>query len=319
MPSSSKNEETIIKDISDLQNMERDLFSSLETNTSLTKEQQDKILEQISKLSAMRGNLYKTLYDMNKFYENALETSVDTLTEQVEAIGIVEKELNTAKQRLNMLQSNKNDKIRLVEINDYYGNKYTEHSNFMKIIIYTLIPVIILTVLNKHYILPNNIFYVLVIIVAAIGAVIGWNAFFSIIRRNNMNYQTYDWYFNPSTAPPPPSNVDLTDPWVTDSTTETCIGADCCSSTQTFDPNTNLCVSSTCAESFELLGVEEAALYNHHYNNSTGGSSLKNDPSVTESMIESCLIKQANDKYKPDVHLEAAEPNSVYSPYSSYL
>ena len=35
----------------------------------------------------------------------------------------------------------------LVEINNYYGDKYAEHSEIMKIIIFTLVPVIIITLL----------------------------------------------------------------------------------------------------------------------------------------------------------------------------
>ena len=293
MPNFSSNDEAIVSDIIELQQMEQDLFSSLETNTTLSSSQQNKILDQIAQLSIMRSNLYQTLSGINNFYESALETSTGTLKEQVVAIGIVESELNQAKQRLNMIQNDRNDKIRLVEINDYYGEKYTEHSTFMKIIIYTLIPVIILTVLNKKNLLPNNIFYVLIIIVSVIGVVVGWNTFFSIIARNNMNYQTYDWYFDPATAPPPGANTG--DPWVTKS--PTCIGAACCSTNQTFDDSTNLCVINTnTTENFEVIGLESAS---HPPPSKTGGAK----GNITEGMIESVLQKQAYDKYKPDVNL----------------
>ena len=53
-----------------------------------------------------------------------------------------------------MLNLKKNNKMRLVEINDYYGDKYAEHSQLMKIVIFTLIPVIILAILNKN---PNEL------------------------------------------------------------------------------------------------------------------------------------------------------------------
>lgn len=307
MPNFANNDEAIVSDIIDLQKMEQDLFSSLETNTTLSSSQQNKILDQIAQLSIMRSNLYQTLSGINNFYESALETSAGTLKEQVVAIGIVESELNQAKQRLQMLQNDKNDKIRLVEINDYYGEKYSEHSTFMKIIIYTLIPIIILTVLNKKNLLPNKIFYVLIIIISVIGVVIGWTSFFSIITRNNMNYQTYDWYFDPTSAPQPIANT-AGDPW-TSSNSSTCIGSACCSTNQTFDASTNLCVINTTAsssnsyayanttENFDVIGLESTS---HPPPTKIGGGAKGN---ITEGMIESVLQKQAYDKYKPDVNL----------------
>jgi hypothetical protein len=294
MPNFSNNDETIIADIIDLQKMEQDLFSSLETNSSLSSSQQNKILDQISQLSSMRGNLYQTLSGINNFYENALETSVGTLKEQIVAIGIVESELNQAKKRLKMLKNDRNDKIRLVEINDYYGEKYAEHSQFMKIVIYTLIPIIILTVLNKKNILPNNIFYVLVILISVIGAVMGWTVFFSIVTRNNMNYQTYDWYFDPNTAPQPSTNPNnAIDPWLT-TPSISCIGAACCSSNQTFDASTNLCVNTI--ENFDVIGLDSMQ---HQPPSKLGGAKSN----ITESMIESILKKQDPNKYKADVNL----------------
>ena len=44
---------------------------------------------------------------------------------------------------------------------------------------------IILAILNKNSILPNTIYYILVIIIAAIGAYFFWLRFGSIITRDN--------------------------------------------------------------------------------------------------------------------------------------
>jgi polysaccharide deacetylase 2 family uncharacterized protein YibQ len=76
---------------------------------------------------------------VNNYFESALNTSIGSLKEQVVAIGIVENELNRAKKRLEILEEEKNNKIRLVEINNYYGDKYAEHSQLMKIVIFILI------------------------------------------------------------------------------------------------------------------------------------------------------------------------------------
>ena len=123
-PNIAQNNEQILNDIQSLQQMEQQLFNNLETNTTLTPQQQLQIVEKMNQLSNMRINLYQTLSGVNNFFENALSSSIGTLREQTAAIGIVESELNQAKQRLEALQAEKNNKIRLVEINEYYGDKY---------------------------------------------------------------------------------------------------------------------------------------------------------------------------------------------------
>ena len=218
LPNISQNNEQILNDIQSLQKIEQDLFTSLETNTNLTPQQQEKIIEKMNRITNMRINLYTTLSGVNNFYGNALNSSAITLKEQSAAIGIVESELNRSKKRLQLLEEEKNNKIRLVEINDYYGDKYAEHSQLMKIIIFTLVPVIILTLLKSKGILPNAIYNILVGIISLIGAYFMWTRYASIITRDNMNYQEYDFYFDPNTATTSSTTTDTNDPWVSSST-----------------------------------------------------------------------------------------------------
>jgi hypothetical protein len=243
LPNVQQNNEQILSDIQSLQQMEQQLFNSLETNPNMTTEQQQKVVDKMNQLSNMRVNLYQTLSGVNNYFENALNTSVGSLKQQVAAIGIVESELNKAKRRLEILEEEKNNKIRLVEINSYYGDKYAEHSQLMKIIIFTLIPVIILGFLNNKGILPNIIYNILLVIVAFIGAYFFWSRFASIIARDNMNYQEYEWYFDPNAAPAGSSSSS--DPWLSDSNFGTCVGDACCSEGLTYDSNLNECVTST--------------------------------------------------------------------------
>ena len=117
--------------------MEQQLFNSLESNPNLTIAQQQEIIKKMNQLSNMRVNLYKTLSGVNNYFENALTSSIGSLKEQVIAIDIIESELNRSKKRLELLEEEKNNKIRLVEINSYFGDKYAEHSELMKIILFT--------------------------------------------------------------------------------------------------------------------------------------------------------------------------------------
>ena len=293
---SQQTNEQILNDIQTLQTMEQQLFSNLENNPNLTTQQQQEIVQKMNQLSNMRINLYQTLSGVNNYYQNALNSSQGTLKEQTVAIYIVENELNSAKKRLEALDVEKMNKIRLVEINNYYGDKYVEHGNLMKIIIFTLVPVIILAILNKNSILPNTIYYILVIIIAALGAYFFWLRFGSIITRDNMNYQTYDWYFDPSTAPT--GSASNTDPWASLGSLGTCIGQECCSAGQLYDETIDQCVGNSTAPPSLT---------------DTYASQTTTESFVTESMIEKVLSQTENGKYKSDVGLGMIQPNKSES------
>ena len=163
----------------------------------------------------MRVNLYQTLGNINIFYKDGILNSQQVLQQQAFAIGIVEKQLNEAKQKLKNLELQKNNKIRLIQINDYYGQKYSEHSLLMKYIIFTLVPIIIISFLSNKGFLPKFIFYILLIIITVIGSIFIILRLVSIWNRDNMNYQSYLWSFNIKNAPSVISNSgNENDPWL---------------------------------------------------------------------------------------------------------
>ena len=247
LPDVEENTNQLLNDIQSLQTIEQQLFNSLEENTGLTTEQQKKVIEKINNISKMRINLYQTLNSINSFFQNSLANSKGLLTEQTAAIDIVEKELNTSKKRLQVLEEEKNNKIRLVEINNYYGQKYSEHSDLMKLIVMMLVPILILSILFSKGILPSKIYYILIAIIAIIGGIFIWKKIFSIVLRDPMNYEEYNWYFNPANAPT--STVsDTSDPWASKNASSnfgSCIGDACCSDGLVYDSSSNQCVIST--------------------------------------------------------------------------
>ena len=99
-----------LTDIQSLQTIEQELFNTLETNTSLSVTEQQKLISKINDLSNFRINMYQTLGGINGFFNNALSSSLGTLKEQTVAIGIVESELNRSKGRLDILKDDKNNK-----------------------------------------------------------------------------------------------------------------------------------------------------------------------------------------------------------------
>ena len=288
--SPTQNNDQILNDIQSLQQFEKELFNSLETNTQLTPDKQQQLVEKINQISNMRINLYQTLTSVNQFFENSLSSSVGTLKEQTIAIGIVESELNRAKKRLELLEAEKNNKIRLVEINNYYGDKYAEHSQLMKIIIFTLVPIIIISVLYSKNILPDIVYKILLVIISIIGGVYFWRRYASIISRDNMNYQEYDWKFNASTAPTG-STTTGSDPWASQSSSlGTCVGQNCCSTGQTYDSTSNQCVISVPVPATTTPATPATP------------ATTTESFAVSES-IDSILTKKQHNKYKDDYNM----------------
>ena len=282
------NNEKILKDIKSLQNIEQDLFKTLETNPFITSEEQKKILKKINSISQMRIDLYQTLGDVNSLYKNTLVHSRETLRQETFAIAIIEKQLNEAKKKLKRLESEKNNKVRLIEINDYYGEKYNEHSILMKYIILMLVPIIIISFLFNKGFLPKFVFYFLLILISVAGSIFIVYRLVSIWSRDNMNYQEYLWSFNIKNAPTViKKNGGNSDPWLSGSGlgVGTCVGSNCCTTGMTYDNNLDKCMpdKSTCSQK-----------------------------SKTESFMNNILTQKSSWYKKPDVTLDSIIMPSNY-------
>lgn len=243
LPNIKANNSQILNDIQSLQKLEQQLFSTLDSNLNLTTSQKKEIINKINELSKMRVNLYQTIDGINTYFQTALYNSRGTLDQQAAAIKIVENELNRSKRRLKTLEETKNNKIRLVQINEYYGDKYAEHSLLMKIIIFTLIPIIAITSIYNMGFLPNIIYYSLLVIISIIAGIFIWFRLWSIWSRDRMNYQAYDWKFNASKLPSAINTEPTSDPWLSPiDNLGTCIGNACCTNGMIYDSTINQCV-----------------------------------------------------------------------------
>jgi hypothetical protein len=239
-----KNNNTqVLNDIQTLQGLETDLTNILATTPNLTQIQITDITNKINQLSDMRVNLYRLVDGLNTIVTSEMQTSQSAINDQGAAIIIVEDELNQTKKRLDSLNNARTNKLRLVEINTYYGKKYAEHTQFMKIIIYMLVPIIILSIFYQKKYVPSFLYYILIIVISFIGAIYLIYTYSSIVTRDSMNYNYYNFGFNTANAPMP--NGKTSDPWASSSNTGgDCYGAACCSpDTQTYDADLNICVN----------------------------------------------------------------------------
>ena len=244
----SKNAQTLT-DIQGLQIVENELLQTLETgtaNNSLTYAQKTDILSQIDKISKMRTTLYANISGLQTFFQKNINFASTTLNEQVGAIQIVEDELNEAKKRYKIVQEDKDNKLRLVEINTYYGDKYSNHSNIMKTIVVVCLHIIILSFLANRGIIPQTIYIILLIIGILVGVIYIWYQVADSLYRDNMNYQEYQWdNGKPPTLPEKDNSIiNAKDPWA--GIGLTCMGQACCDTGFTYVPSpANKCVANT--------------------------------------------------------------------------
>ena len=253
----------VLNNISQLQTQEKELYASLD-NVRLSSEQKQQIINRINEISQMRMNLYAGLKDMYSYYQQNVAASRTTLGQSVAAVDVLENELNQSKIRMNLIEDQKYNKLRLVEINTYFGKRYNAHSQLMKTIVFICIPVIILAVLANREILPPNIYKFLTVLILVIGAVVIGLQLIDMSNRDEMNWDEYNWYFDKNQAPSDTTEGTPRDPWGTASVT--CVGSACCYDGSTYDSEKNICVpnpiynqehpptNTETTESFEGLG-----------------------------------------------------------------
>jgi len=240
------NDQTV-SNIKNLQQAEMELFVNLErgiAEKSISLSDQKSIVQKINEISQMRINLYKNLNGQTGFYSDNITSSMGTLQQQKQTLYIVENELNEAKRRLAIIEEDKNNKLRLIEINTYYGDRYGDYAEMMKTIVFVCLPIILLAYLSKLGFLPPQIYNILLIIlIVFIVIYMFWKVFY-LNFHDNMNYQEYNWAVNTAKYPKytETSGVSI-NPW--SSTPSTCVGETCCVCGSSFDSTLNRCVPNS--------------------------------------------------------------------------
>jgi hypothetical protein len=155
----------------------------------------------------------------------------------------VESQMNNAKTMLASLREDKSNKVRLVEINNYYGRKYEYQTDIMKIVIMACAPILVISILLKKGFIPETISTGLIVIVIVAGIIAVARKVTDLNRRNNMNFDQYDMPFNPhAVSISKTENTNLADSSRM-STYSSCIGASCCDGEKTvWNPATAMCI-----------------------------------------------------------------------------
>jgi len=236
----------IIDDIQNLQSIELELFETLETgltNNTLSQEEQDKLTDKINKISQMRISLYKDINEMYTYYQGSVTNIEYVINQQLSAVIVIENELNVSKLRLQQIEKDKNNKIRLVEINTYYSEQYENNTQIMKVVVIACCIIIVLSILHNKLFLPNILYIPLIIIVVVASIIILWYKVLDSYSHDNMNYQEYNWDQPSASLTYDTSNPNGSNPWASKTPLSSmCSGQECCDTGYTYVSEPNKCI-----------------------------------------------------------------------------
>ena len=185
----------VLANIDRLQKLEEDLYKLLETQTSVqgnTGNYED-IISRINDLAAARVSLFQTLGSMHEYVQNSVSNARVDLVDQMTMAKVVENELQNSRDHLNELSTIKNNKVRMVEINSYFGQRYKAQSSLMRLLIYLCIPLLLLGIVAKLHFFSDQLIHYLTGITIAIGVYLFARQAWDLSVRSNMNYNEYDF------------------------------------------------------------------------------------------------------------------------------
>ena len=255
-----QSQEKIIKSIEDLKRMEEELYSQLEKSGANEDDiqKQQSIVQRIENVSAIRRDLLNSLTDKYVDVQDNVMSSRNDLVQQTAMVGIVQDELDKANANIDTIKSEKNNKLRMVELNAYERERYRSYMEIMKIVCVCAAIILVLVVLGKKKIIPSdNLVFMTVGITFAIGFIMVMIRYFDIKRRDNLYFGKFKFPFDPDKFKD--SGDAKGDIKVAGAAG--CFNEDCCTAGQSFDTTLGKCVTSvvTNQESFtnpSLLTVD---------------------------------------------------------------
>jgi hypothetical protein len=223
-------QKAVMANIANLQRIEKQIFDRLSRENDPTT--RTEMVAQINQIAKARGDLYNNMNDFAGAMQSATADTRNALRQQLVAAQVVESQLNTAKSTLDGLREDKSNKLRLVEINNYYGRKYEYQTDIMKLIVITCAPILVISILMKKGLVPELIATGLIVVIIAAGIIAVVRKLMDLNRRNNMNFDQYDSDFNPYAVSVTKTESNLADSSKS-SLLSTCIGASCCNDVTT--------------------------------------------------------------------------------------
>lgn len=187
--------------IMNLQTQEKDLMDKIEKDAegnSLSIEQKQNKINAINELAEARVSLYTQLNQNAVYLNDRYGDTRNSAMNQKAIVDIVEAELNNVKKQMNIYKTDLTNKLRLIEINDYYDKKYTSQTDVLKTISGICLIVIVLLIINQKTNMPEKITNILIGIIISIGVIVTILKLWNIFIRDNQVFDEFDWFLKPN-------------------------------------------------------------------------------------------------------------------------
>jgi len=196
MDTLSASQQQLLTSVQQLQDAQKDLMNRYTGATEFS--ERTKFINEMDKNETLRSNLLSSSGAVALVQGHAIDTKQDAAADLTAMTLLMEAELKSARDQLEEIQTIRNGKERMIQLNTYYGKRFMAQAGVMKIFIYMCIPILILAVLANRGFLPNYIAGFAIIASIVVGIVYIYGAVHDINRRDKMNFDEYTWEFDPS-------------------------------------------------------------------------------------------------------------------------
>lgn len=243
----AKNDREMLDSIAELLELETSLFQYLSTQSlNMTSEQESATMEKINKLTIMRNSLYEKLTKSLTSADNTSQAEIRELNTKYGAMWAQEKQLSDDKRLFLDSQSDRENKLRLIEINQYYYAQMTERKQFFQELTAFFLQIMLCIGLMLYFRLPVTWMYVVLLVLCTLFLPRLWTRYQSIESRDNMDYQKYMWYFklpDVSAADRGASSAELSAMLMYGK--NSCLDDACCAAGTSFDSTLQQCVAAS--------------------------------------------------------------------------
>jgi len=191
---------SLLEQLEQSQKAERELYATLRTDKgTLTAVQREGIVADINKESAKRRRYYAELENNASLRSTYKTAVVGARASQEETLKLLEDQLDSAKAVLNSMLDEKQDKMKMIQINTYFGKKYAGYSGLMIVICGVLLMQLIPFAVERFLKAPEIAGWISTAI-WWVGGLLILYTWVDVIWRRSDNYDEYRWWFAPTTS-----------------------------------------------------------------------------------------------------------------------
>lgn len=191
-------EEKLFERIQELQTKEMTLYGTLESLSTSNPDESEisSTIEEINQTTQLRDTLYDKLSsDLNKSADTVGSLS-QHLQDQIETTNVMERQLQKARERADQIKQTKKDTNRMVQLGQYEAERYKAHKDFIKLMIYFLLALLVVVVLLRYNIIHSVLASGLITLIVALALIMGGQRMYDLYSRSNLDYTKYDWSFD---------------------------------------------------------------------------------------------------------------------------